>query len=681
MLDFLGITENFSAIENVAWSMSWVFQREDGGAADIDGVTFDGTVYVEKTRTPVPFTIQKSELAGETNVLHISCSGLPEGRWPYEVFATDAVGNQERMVSGYIGVVASIGREEFTKGEYKSRTCLVRLPGEPGEYLQLQWMASTVLLGAVAEAEKYSEMAAASAEAATESTIKAKEAESNAVNSAKAATDQALLAGKWAENPKDEPVTGAGVAAKYSALHWAYYGKQYAQEAFDSAALARAWADGEGHPDQSDVATRSSRYWAMESRDYSGYAYNQAVASAKSATVSTQQAEIAAELVASVADVSDQVAAAEEAARQARASADAAAAALADIQGISIGTVTKVAAGGSPNVTYSNGKLNFWIVTGDKGEPGVPGARGETGAQGPQGIQGIQGPKGDPGGVTSIGGKTGAVLLGENLSMMGLTLNAAGSGEIDLSNYDGPVHLSYKGKNILSTRDETWERTAVLDLGPLSGSGNVSVAVGQGIAVAAGINASTLDGWEASSFVRTANIGTYAVTSFGGKKGAIGVGSNLSMSGNTVNASGGSGGGVSSVNGLTGALELKMGTMSHPDDSEVMALYVYASDEYGNRSNASDTYMMGMYGAAGGPYTQCLDFSHIPADLSNYQGEVNICDAYGNRVLYGASGEVHVGSGTGKVALYGPASTLEVTGGINISTQGGMYLNGTKIHN
>lgn len=382
------------------------------------------------------------------------------------------------------------------------------------------------------------------------------------------------------------------------------------------------------------------------------------------------------------------------AAKEANQGAAVVAAALAEMQGLTIGTVTTLDAGTQATASVVNGKLNLGIprgevgaagspgVQGPKGEPGAPGARGETGAQGPQGIQGIQGPKGDPGGVTSIGGKTGAVLLGENLSMTGLTLNAAGGGEIDLSNYDGPVHLSYKGKNVLSTRDETWERTAVLDLGPLSGSGNVSVAVGQGIAVAAGINASTLDGWGASSFVRTANIGTYAVTSFGGKKGAIGVGSNLSMSGNTLNASGGSGGGgVSSVNGLTGALELKMGTMSHPDDSEVMALYVYASDEYGNESNASDAYMMGMYGAAGGPYTQCLDFSHIPADLSNYQGEVNIRDTYGNRVLYGASGEVHVGSGTGKVALYGAGSTLEVTGGIDISTQGGIYLNGTKIHN
>ena len=509
--------------------------------------------------------------------------------------------------------------------------------------------------------DKMDEMAGMASDAAA-SAEAAEQSKNNAATSATNAANSESLAQKWAINPRDLPVTGSGATAKYSSSHWATYAQQYAQAASDAATSAS-----------------SSR---ADCELFKQFAYQQAQASADSAVVSATQAKIAADLVAGVAGVGDQVEAAEEAARQAKASSDAAKAILAEIKGISIGTVTKVAPGGSPNVTYTNGKLNFWIVTGDKGEPGAPGARGETGAQGPQGIQGIQGPKGDPGGVTSIGGKTGAVLLGENLSMTGLTLNAAGGGEIDLSNYDGPVHLSYKGKNVLSTRDETWERTAVLDLGPLSGSGNVSVAVGQGIAVAAGINASTLDGWGASSFVRTANIGTYAVTSFGGKKGAIGVGSNLSMSGNTLNASGGSGGGgVSSVNGLTGALELKMGTMSHPDDSEVMALYVYASDEYGNESNASDAYMMGMYGAAGGPYTQCLDFSHIPADLSNYQGEVNIRDTYGNRVLYGASGEVHVGSGTGKVALYGPASTLEVTGGINISTQGGMYLNGTKIHN
>ena len=144
----------------------------------------------------------------------------------------------------------------------------------------------------------------------------AQDAAGDAADSAMAAAGSEALAGKWAENPKDEPVTGTGVAAKYSALHWAYYGKQYAQEAFDSAALARAWAEGEGDPDPSDgdQVSQSSKKWALDSRDYSEYAYNQAVASSRHANSSSKSAQIAAELVASVTDVSEQVTAAQNAA-------------------------------------------------------------------------------------------------------------------------------------------------------------------------------------------------------------------------------------------------------------------------------------------------------------------------------------------------------------------------------
>nr|DAU76252.1 MAG TPA: hypothetical protein [Caudoviricetes sp.] len=141
--------------------------------------------------------------------------------------------------------------------------------------------------------DKMDEMAGMANDAAS-SAEAAEQSKNNAATSATNAANSESLAQKWAINPRDLPVTGSGATAKYSALHWATYGQQYAQTASDAATSAA-----------------SSR---ADCELFKQFAYQQAQASANSAVVSTNQAKIAADLVAGVAGVGDQVEAAQNAA-------------------------------------------------------------------------------------------------------------------------------------------------------------------------------------------------------------------------------------------------------------------------------------------------------------------------------------------------------------------------------
>jgi hypothetical protein len=156
MLDFLGVTENWSAIENVSWVQKWAFTDQvDGSAVSLDGVTFLGAVYVEGEDDPINLTIEKSDDADESNILIVGCQGLPEGRHKYEIYAISESGNKNRLVSGYIGVVSSVDVLTETSKEYYSRTLSVRLPGNATQHLRLEWMSCTIASLAADEARKY----------------------------------------------------------------------------------------------------------------------------------------------------------------------------------------------------------------------------------------------------------------------------------------------------------------------------------------------------------------------------------------------------------------------------------------------------------------------------------------------------------------------------------------------
>ena len=225
MLDFLGVTENWSAIENIPWTQRWMFNDDaTREPVSLDGVTFTGKIYLEGELEPVILDIQKSDIAEEYNILIVSCIGLPEGRHPYEIFAVSESGNQNRLISGYIGVIKSIGKLADNTKTYASRTLSIRLPGDVTRQIRLEWNSCTLAsisaehaLNAAkqtrTDAETASQAATTATGAATNAAEHAKEAEGYAGaaytskvaagNSATAANTSAADAARDARTAKD----------------------------------------------------------------------------------------------------------------------------------------------------------------------------------------------------------------------------------------------------------------------------------------------------------------------------------------------------------------------------------------------------------------------------------------------------------------------------------------------
>jgi hypothetical protein len=151
MLNFLGITENFTVVENIPYSMVWLFSDTWTGApVPLDGVTFSGKIFVGADREIVEMDISKGE---EPHALVVGCTGLPEGRWPYEVFCVSDEGLKERMLSGYIGVLGSLQIQAIQDGlPLADRTLSVRLPGDTARALRLEWLSTSISQAAAASA-------------------------------------------------------------------------------------------------------------------------------------------------------------------------------------------------------------------------------------------------------------------------------------------------------------------------------------------------------------------------------------------------------------------------------------------------------------------------------------------------------------------------------------------------
>lgn len=151
MLNFLGITENFAVVENIPYSMVWLFSDTWTGApVPLDGVTFSGKIFVGVDREVVEMDISKGE---EPHALVVGCTGLPEGRWPYEVFCVSDEGLKERMLSGYIGVIGSLQIQAIQDGlPLADRTLSVRLPGDTARALRLEWLSTSIAQAAAASA-------------------------------------------------------------------------------------------------------------------------------------------------------------------------------------------------------------------------------------------------------------------------------------------------------------------------------------------------------------------------------------------------------------------------------------------------------------------------------------------------------------------------------------------------
>lgn len=177
MLDFLGVTENWSAIENIPWTQRWTFSDESTlEPVSLDGVTFTGRVHLEGRPEPVELDIQKSAAVEEANVLIVSCIGLPEGRHAYEIYSVSESGNQNRLISGSIGVIKSIDKLVNELKTYASRTLSIRLPGHVTRQIRLEWLSCTLAAASAQQAWEYYEQVKQKAEGMEETARKAEEA-------------------------------------------------------------------------------------------------------------------------------------------------------------------------------------------------------------------------------------------------------------------------------------------------------------------------------------------------------------------------------------------------------------------------------------------------------------------------------------------------------------------------
>ena len=211
MLDFLGVTEHFSCMENTPFSFPALFRDMAGEAVSLDGVFFSGSI-VSANQEVVEISIEKGEFSNE---VIFSFPALPEGRWSYNVLVQADDGSQRILFSGYISVLGVSRVAQLAGGTpMKNRTLLVAMPGEATMRLRMEWMATTAAQAfayhalqsskdAHADAETASQAAKTATDAAATAAGRAEEAEGyagSAYASKVAAADSATAAGTSAAN-------------------------------------------------------------------------------------------------------------------------------------------------------------------------------------------------------------------------------------------------------------------------------------------------------------------------------------------------------------------------------------------------------------------------------------------------------------------------------------------------
>lgn len=211
MLDFLGVTEHFSCMENTPFSFPALFRDMAGEAVSLDGVIFSGSI-VSANQEMVEISIEKGE---SSNEVIFSFPALPEGRWSYNVLVQADDGSQRILFSGYISVLGVSRVAQLAGGPpMKNRTLLVAMPGEATMRLRMEWMATTAAQAfayhalqasknAHADAEMASQAAKTATDAAATAATRAEEAEGYAGSawaSKRAAADSATAAGTSATN-------------------------------------------------------------------------------------------------------------------------------------------------------------------------------------------------------------------------------------------------------------------------------------------------------------------------------------------------------------------------------------------------------------------------------------------------------------------------------------------------
>lgn len=211
MLDFLGVTEHFSCMENTPFSFPALFRDMAGEAVSLDGVIFSGSI-VSANQEMVEISIEKGE---SSNEVIFSFPALPEGRWSYNVLVQADDGSQRILFSGYISVLGVSRVAQLVGGPpMKNRTLLVAMPGEATMRLRMEWMATTAAQAfayhalqasknAHADAETASQAAKTATDAAATAATRAEEAEGyagSALSSKRAAAASEAAAGTSATN-------------------------------------------------------------------------------------------------------------------------------------------------------------------------------------------------------------------------------------------------------------------------------------------------------------------------------------------------------------------------------------------------------------------------------------------------------------------------------------------------
>ncbi len=198
MLDFLGVTEHFSCMENTPFSFPALFRDMAGEAVSLDGVIFSGSI-VSANQEVIEISIEKGE---SSNEVIFSFPALPEGRWSYNVLVQADDGSQRILFSGYISVLGVSRVAQLAGGPpMKNRTLLVAMPGEATMRLRMEWMATTAAQAFAYHALQASKNAHADAETASQA--------------AKTATDAAATAAGRAEEA--EGYAGSAWASKSAA--------------------------------------------------------------------------------------------------------------------------------------------------------------------------------------------------------------------------------------------------------------------------------------------------------------------------------------------------------------------------------------------------------------------------------------------------------------------------------
>lgn len=198
MLDFLGVTEHFSCMENTPFSFPALFRDMAGEAVSLDGVIFSGSI-VSANQEVIEISIEKGE---SSNEVIFSFPALPEGRWSYNVLVQADDGSQRILFSGYISVLGVSRVAQLAGGPpMKNRTLLVAMPGEATMRLRMEWMATTAAQAFAYHALQASKNAHADAEMASQA--------------AKTATDAAATAATRAEEA--EGYAGSALASKRAA--------------------------------------------------------------------------------------------------------------------------------------------------------------------------------------------------------------------------------------------------------------------------------------------------------------------------------------------------------------------------------------------------------------------------------------------------------------------------------